>query len=367
MNDEPAAAPTESPADEPAPEPKPSKMNRAFGAATSAASTMLRHKQLLVAAMEMLREKGALSEEEEVKIISAYETGQETARSALSDLVERLQKANFGKVMISLAGRLQPVAENLKPEDLTVEGIRSRARPAIRAVKEEVLAEARPYLEKAKQRLAELRVLEEPTLQRLEVISGNVREASKEIAVGLKGAGREAADELVRRGKRWWMSAETEELEREFFDWALKSLPKAERATVHMLMGFGILLFTSGILLAAQEIGILQELAIFLAIILMLGLGLAMINWGIKLSEAMKSGRGEIERLARMTPNERRIHLTQRWAVRAQAEGLITSNEAQTVLEQTLTALPSEDRTRNGTPGATPKEPPLSPELPGRS
>lgn len=362
MTDEPAAAPIDPPADEPEETPKSSTFDKAIGAA----STVLRHKQLLVAAMEMLRERGALSEEEEVKILSAYETGQETARGALSDLVERLQKANFGKVMISLANRLQPVAENFTAEDLTREGLRARAGPAFRAVKEEVLAEARPYLEKAKLRLAELRVLEEPTLQRLEAISGNVREASKEIAVGLKGAGREAADELVRRGKRWWMSAETEELEREFFDWALKSLPKAERATVHMLMGFGILLFTSGILLAAQEIGILQELAIFLAIILMLGLGLAMINWAIKLSEAMKSGRGEIERLARMTPDERRIHLTQRWTVRAQAEGLMTSNEARTVMEQTINALPEEPARNGGVPKPAP-EPPLSPELPRRS
>src|SRR5688500_11207917 len=249
MTDEPAAAPTEPPADEPEVESKGSKIDKAIGAAT----TILRHKQLLVAAMEMLREKGALSEEEEVKIVSAYEPGQEAARSALSDLVERLQTANFGKVMISLAGRLQPMAQDLQPEDLTTEGLRARARPAIRAVKEEVLAEARPYLERAKLRLAELRVLEEPTLRRLEAISGNVKEASKEIAVGLKGAGREAADELVRRGKRWWMSAETEELGREFFDWVLKSIPKAERTLVHFLIGFGILLFGSGILLAAQE------------------------------------------------------------------------------------------------------------------
>jgi hypothetical protein len=356
MTDEPAATPTEPPADETPAEPTPSKMGRAI----AATATVLRHKQLLVAAMEMLRAKAALSEEEEVKIISAYENGTETVRTALADLVERLQKANFGKVMVSLAATLQPVAANIKAEDLTVPGLRAKAAPALHAIKEEVLAEARPYVERAKQRLAELRVLEEPTLQRLEAISGNLRGASKEIAGSLKGVGREAADEFVRRGKRWWMSAETEELEREFFDWALKSLPKAERATVHLLMGFGIVLFMSGILLAAQEVGILRELAIFLAIFLMLGLGLAMINWGIKLSEAMKSGRGEIERLARMTPQERRVHLTQRWAQRAQAEGLITSNEAQTVLEQTINALPAE----NGAKTERPQKPPLSVELP---
>lgn len=343
MSDEPGPTPSEPPADEPEPEPTPVPRRSKMDRAAAAAQTLLRHRQLLVAAMEMLREKAALSEEEEVKILSAYETGTATARAALDGLVEQLQKANFGKVMIGLGARLQPVAEQIRPEDLTVEGLRARARPAIQAVKEEVLAEARPYMERAKHRLAELKVLEEPTLRRLEGISGNLKDASKEIALGLKGAGREAADELVRRGKRWWMSAETEELEREFFDWVLRSLPKAERTTVHFLMGFGILLFTSGILLAAQEIGILQELAIFLAIVLMLGLGLGMINWAIKLSEAMKSGRGEIERLARMTPEERRIHLTRRWAARAQAEGMITSDEAKTVVEETIQALPNEN------------------------
>jgi hypothetical protein len=332
MNEESPTEPEEAPAEEE--EPKPSKMERFVGAAHA----VYRHQQLLVAAMEMLRERAALSEEEEVKIMSAYESGTATARAALAGLVEKLQEANLGKVVIKLGERLQPIATELKPEDITIAGLKAKAAPAFEAVKGDLLAEARPYLEKAKQRLAELKVLEEPALRRLEGISGNLRDASKEIGLGLKGAGREAADELVRRGKRWWMSAETEELEREFFDWVLKSLPKAERMAVHILMGFGVLLFTTGILVAAQEIGILQELAIFLAIILMLGLGLMMINWAIKLSEAMKSGRGEIERLARMTPDERRLYLTKRWADRAAAEGLITLNEAQTVLEQSLRA-----------------------------
>lgn len=322
----------ESPVPELPEEPRASKLERA----ADIAQKVMRHKHLLVAAMEMLREKAALTEEEEVKIASAYEQGSTMARAALSDLVEKLQQAKLGKVVIQLS-------EQFEPADMTVAGIREKATPMLQAAKEQLVAEARPYLEKAKLRLAELRTLEEPTLQRLEGISENFRAGSKEIALGLKGAGREAADELVKRGKRWWMSAETEELEREFFDWVLKNIPKAERTLVHFLIGFGILLFGSGILLAAQEFEVFQGVAIFIGIALMLSLGLLMVNWGIKISETMKVSKGEIEHLARMTPSERRVFLAKRWTERAQREGVIDSEEARVVIEQTIRALPEDD------------------------
>lgn len=347
MSEEDAPAPEPGTPDEPLDER--SRLERAAGIAR----TVLRHKQLLVAAMEMLRAKAALSEDEEVKILAAYEQGSLAARSALNDLVERLQKANLGRVVVALSG------EGASPEP-TVAELREGAAPTLRAAGEQVLAEARPYLEHAKARLAELRALEEPVLQRLESISANLRDAGKEVAGGLKGAGREAADELVRRGKRWWMSAETEELEREFFDWALRSLPKAERTLVHVLIGFGILLFASGILLAAQELNILQELAIFVAIALLLALGLMMINWGIKISEAMKTGRGEVERLARMNPQERRVFLATRWTERAKREGIMDEAEARLVIEETIHA----EAGPRAPPSAGPAPPTEGPQLP---
>jgi hypothetical protein len=43
-----------------------------------------------------------------------------------------------------------------------------------------------------------------------------------------------------------------------------------------------------------------------------------------------------------MTPHERRVALTRRWAQRAHAEGVIDSHEAATVIEETIRAMPEE-------------------------
>lgn len=316
--------------------------------AATVATTLLRHKQLLVAAMEMLREKQVLTEEDQVKILSTYEQGGAAARSMIHGMIGKLQESNLGKVVID-------VGAQIPPGDLSPEGIRAAAKPYIAAVKEEFRAEAAPYLEMAKQRLVELKALEEPTLRRLESIGQDFKAGAKELAQGLKGVGREAADELVKRGKSWFMSAETEELEREFFDWVLKALPKAEQAFIRMLVGSGLVLLVSAVLLAAREFTVLKEAVIISSILLLLFLGFLMLNWGIKVSEALRTSKGDIERLAKMTPGERRVYLAQRWAKRAQDEGVITSAEAATVIEETLMALPEEP------PAAKPPVPPAPP------
>jgi hypothetical protein len=306
--------------------------------AAAIATTVLRHKELLVAAMEALRDKQVLTEEQEVKVMAAYEQGSNAAKSAIHDLLQKLQQANLGKVLVDLSKEIEGQGPAVTPEM-----IRGVAQPYIAAAKEALAGEAKPYIERAKQRLIELKAIEEPTLARLEALGQNFRMAGKEVATGLKGVGREAADELVKRGKRIWMSPETEELEREFFDWTLRTLPKAEQTLVRTLIGTGLLLLLAGVLVAAREVAFMKQIAIFLSIFLLILLGLAFLNWGIKISEAIKGHKGEIENLARMKPAERRVFLTQKWAKRAQDEGLITSNEAQTVIMQTIRAVPEDD------------------------
>ncbi|MBI2078165.1 MAG: hypothetical protein HYT80_07330 [Euryarchaeota archaeon] len=278
--------------------------------AANVAAAALRHKELIVAAMETLREHSFLSEEEEVKLLNTWEQGSATAKSLVQDMLERLQQSNFGKIIVNLK-------EQTKLEDITPAGVRGAAQPYIAAAKEE----AKPYIERAKQRLLELKALEEPTIKRLEVVSANLKEASKEVVTGLRGVGKEAVDEVFRRGRTWWMSAETEELEREFFDFVLRTLPKAERGLVQVL-----------------------QFAQYAAIFLLLFLGIMLLNWGIKFAENMKTGRSEVERLARMTPAQRRIHLAQRWTMRAQEEGMMDPEEAKEVLQETIRAAPPNER-----------------------
>lgn len=326
-----------------APIPEPAEAAGLVAKAASAASTVqkaanvaavaLRHRELLVAAMETLREKNFLSEEEEVKLLNTWEQGSATAKSLVQDMLERLQQSNFGKIIVNLK-------EQTKLEDISPQGVRGAAQPYIQAAKEE----AKPYLERAKQRLMELKALEEPTIKRLEVVSANLKDASKEVVSGLRGVGKEAVDEVFRRGRTWWMSAETEELEREFFDFVLRTLPKAERGLVQVLIGGGILLFATGILVAAQEFGVLEQFAQYAAIFLLLFLGIMLLNWGIKFAENMKSGRSEVERLAGMTPAQRRIHLAHRWTKRAQEEGMMNPEEAKEVIDETIRAAPPNER-----------------------
>lgn len=321
--------------------------------AASTAAFAMRHKEKIVAVMEILRERQAVSDEDEVKVVAAYEQGTPVARAAINELLEKLQKAKLGNILIGL----QPESSTTQ---LTMEGVQKMAQPFLSMGKEQIRAEALPYLEKARQKLVELKALEGPTLQRLEVVGSDLASAGRELAKGLKGMGKEAADELVKQGKTYWMNAETEELEREIFDWTLKTLPKAETMLRRIFLGFGFLLVIGGVLVAVRQFTLLKELAVYAAILILIFMGLMMVKLAIDFSETLRQSRGEMDTLLKMTPRERRAHLTRRWAQRAQAEGMLSAQEAQSVIQDALKGLPTP-------PPAPPPVPPAAPEAPPSS
>lgn len=304
------------------------------------ATAVMAHRELLVAAMELLRDRQALDEQDEAKIVAAYEQSPPAGRFAIHELLERLQKVHVGKVLIGLT----PQAEGEGPA----------ADEPLAATVQRMAVEARPYLQNAKMRLAELKSVQEPTMKSLEVISANLKDTSREVVKGLKGVGKEAADELIRRGRSWWMDAETEELQREFFDWTLKSMPRAEQFLVRLLVASGLIVFFVAVMIAARQLRILEEMLVYVSIAVLLILGFVFLNWGFKVSEWIKSGRSEMEKLAKMTPEQRRVVLAQRWATRAEQEGVIDHEEATRLFEETLHAAAEAEPETRGTVSKSP-------------
>lgn len=255
-----------------------------LGRAVSVATVLVQNKDLLVQALELLRKAQAVTPREEAELMAAYETGGSLARQTIFQLVEKLQNTHLGEVVIAL--RDQP--------DL----LRSQGK----ALAAEARAELHRFLDE-----------NQPALEAVERVSENLQAAGRELAESLRGAGREAAEHLLRRGKEVLLDVDAGGYEQAALEWAMQATVELERRFTRILITLGILFATTGTLVAGQAYPEVRTVATVLLVALLLWLGLLLMDWGVRVRKAAGRGREELDRLARMDPQERRDYLAARF------------------------------------------------------
>jgi hypothetical protein len=277
--DEPEIQPDEG-EEEPA---KPSRLRRAAGAAAGLAFT---HHDKILAALELLREKKAVTRAEEEEIAGAYATADAATRATLERLVERLEEANFGKVVVSIQDRArQEVLKFLTPKAPSAEapvgaGVTPAMTPPMVPPTNELRETGRTLLREAETSTRAL-----------------LREAQV--------SGRGVVDELVAKGRAALGQGETQEMERVAFRWLLETVTKLEQAVVKTLLGTGLVLMTIALLVAAHQTAWLAGFVHYLEIFLLIVGGLYMVSWSRKVSRWAKENREDLERFVASTPSQR--------------------------------------------------------------
>lgn len=266
-------------------------------------ATILEHRELFVHALELLRKSDTVSAQEEARIVAAYREGSAQARQRLAELVENLQEANFGKVVIALRDEREQLKQDLRTEGKTLaaEG---------RLLVDHYLGELQRFLER-----------NEPTLEAIEDVSRDLADAGRTLAASLKFAGREAADELIKRGGTALRDVQTEEIEAEVIDWARKTVPRADDGINRVLNLLGFVFLAVTVLL----VGIVYKPLLIPAAILAAA-GSAALTY-VFFSQAMRIRRNVnaathyLDRLAAMSKDERHDYFVARWRKRHAAEG----------------------------------------------
>lgn len=254
---------------------RPRRLEKALGAA----ATVLRHRELLMQALELLRSARAVTPRQESELLAAYEAGTETVRREVNLLVERLQAANLGEIAVTLRER---------PELLREQG---------QLLARDVRAEVDRFLRD-----------QQPTVDAVARAGQELATTGRELARSLKGLGKEAAEHLIRRGREVIREADTGDYEQAAFDWAAHNVPRLERRLVRVLVISGILLVTTGVLVAFRDVPTVRTAAFFLLVALLLYLGFVLLVWAGTLNRRAKEARVQLDRLAGMTPTERRDH-----------------------------------------------------------
>lgn len=278
-------APPDAEAEAPA-RPKRRRLERAaqFGLA------VVRHRDLLVQALELLRKAQAVTPDQEAAAVAAFETGTHAARAKLVEIVEQLQRANFGEVLV-----------------------------ALRDERVSLKSEGKALVDEARRELQDFLDQNRPTLEAIERVSTDLADAGRELAASLKYAGREAADELVQRAKKRLTGIDTAEMERAFLTWSARTISGLEGRFLQALTAFGVLLIIAGLLVVAGQVELLKEAVIAATAAVLLVAGALFLRWSITLRGALRASQAELDRLAAMESRERRTYVMEKWGTRPPA------------------------------------------------
>lgn len=264
------------------PEDEPIPADEATGAGrlarvARAGAAVLRHRDLLIQALELLRNTEVVTARQQVAALAAYEQGSQSVKDRVAHLIERLEVANFGEAVVQL-----------------------------REEKDALAMEGRVLLREGQRELQEFLDKNRPTIEALERASREIAETGRELAASIRVAGKDAADELLRRGRKAILQVETEEYERALFDWLLKAVPRAERFATQILYSFGALCLAAAFYIGAQWFPSLKVWSAVLGVLTLLWLGFTFLRNGLVVTAALRTAHNELDRLAQMNPRERR-------------------------------------------------------------
>lgn len=259
-------------------------------AAGAAARIAYEHRNELIAALELLKEREAVSDNDENAILEAYENADEKTRDVIEELVERLERAQFGKVVIGIrepdeASTGQEGASD-HPADAPPKPPTSGDRPG-RETKPAAGATQVPLEEAG-------RKLEETGRRVVKRIGGEARDQGEIIV-----------QDLVQRGREALGQDETKELERVFFKWTTETITKLEQILVRGLIGAGVVLIVVAILWSAHQVEALRDIVRFASVFLLVFTGILLITWSNRVSEWAHESRKDVEGLVASRPSER--------------------------------------------------------------
>lgn len=318
----------------------PAKRGRARRAAAIGA-TMYRHRDLLVQALELLRRAHAISADEEARLAAAYEEGTPKERARLSEIVDRLQEANLGEVIIGLATRadgadrdraihlideskraLKEAGQRLAEQGRRLlpdgkvdmekgEELLRTGRKALRTESRALARQGRRLAQDYRQELQEFLDENQPTVEAVERVSKDLAEAGRELAASLKFAGREAADELLKRGKKVITGLETADLEQAVLDEAIATLPRIRSNVNRVLRWIGGFFVAMSVVMFTVWYPPLTPIALSAAGLLLLLLAIVIFGWKRDLARTLTDAEAGLRRIEALPAGERRRRIVQ--------------------------------------------------------
>ncbi len=301
----------------------------------------------MLQALELLRRSRAVSAEDEVKLLAAYDQGTPQSRNELLGLVENLQHARYGAVAV----RLRPEGGTFDQE--IRRGTRAALEEGKRFVDEyraELKAEGRAAVEEGevlvrryKTELQQFLDENQPTVEAVERVSHDLADAGRQLAGAVKYAGREFADELVKQGKRALSGIDTEAYEVALLEGSARVVDRTGKGLRASLALLGVFFLLVGALLGASLYPPLRTAALIATGSVAGLLGLFLIWWGWRISRGLRAGARELQRLAAMREEDRHEYFRTRLAAeaeprpRATADAVTDSSRAPTGEKPTST------------------------------
>ena len=369
------------PADEPDLTPDPSdaappKRSRAKRAAALGA-TAYRHRDLLVQALDLLRRARAISAGEQARLAAAYEEGTPKDRARLSEIVDRLQEANLGEVIIGLAKRVEG-SDRDRAVQLLDDGKRAlreaghklaeqgrrllpdgkvdvekgeellrTGRKALRTETRALAREGRRLAQDYRQELQEFLDQNQPTVEAVERVSKDLAEAGRELASSLMFAGREAADELLKHGKKVITGFETADLEQAVLDEAIATIPRVRNNINRVLRWIGGFFVAMSLVMFTVWYPPLTPIALSAAGLLLLLLAIVIFGWKRDLTRTLTEAEVGLRRIEALPAGERRRRIVQH-------------------ARQAMASTPPADPEASDAPAAGPIPVPIPPPVPER-
>lgn len=265
-------------------------------AAGAAARLAYEHRNELVAALALLKEQEAVSDTEEDSILEAYEAADEKTRGVIEELVERLERAKFGKVVIGIR---EPDQEGAEPGATDPAG--GEAQPP-RASKPDEPRRGTGGSAAAAGATSPTGATIEGAGKQLEQTG---RRVARSVGQEMRGQGEIIVEDLVKQGRRALLQDETKDMERVFFKWTTETITTLEQILVRGLVGAGVVLIVVAILWSAHQVEALQDIVRFASVFLLVFTGILLITWSNRVAEWAHESRKEVEDLVESGPSER--------------------------------------------------------------
>ncbi len=272
-------------------------------AAGTAARFAYEHRNELMAALELLKEQDAVSDTDGKAILEAYEEADEKTRSVIEELVERLERAQFGKVVIGIREPEGSPGDESTPEGTLPEDAPRGEKEARRTAPEAKKAAGRPKAATPSVGPdASAQIPVEETGRRIEETG---RRVVRGVGSEMRDQGEVMVEDLVKRGREALVQDETKELERVFFKWTTETITKLEQILVRGLIGAGVVLIVVAILWSAHQVEALRDIVRFASVFLLVFTGILLITWSNRVSEWAHESRKDVEDLVATRPSER--------------------------------------------------------------